>query len=140
MALKSNLYFIDTSALCAIISSREEYHLHYVELFKKLLKEPRARFIITDYILDECFTLLRCRIGLSPRMILKIYNDLHQAGLHIHFMGKDDFSRALKIFQKYDDHLLSFTDSSTAAFMKNQGIHQILSTDKDFQIFQFEIL
>ena len=56
--------FTDTSALYALADKRDQNHEESKVLYEKLLSR-KATFLITDYIIAECATLLRRRLGYS---------------------------------------------------------------------------
>ena len=56
--------FTDTSALYALADKRDQNHEESKVLYEKLLSK-KATFLITDYIIAECATLIRRRLGYS---------------------------------------------------------------------------
>jgi predicted nucleic acid-binding protein len=54
--------FVDTSAWDAIEDSGDRYHAAALR-FKEELVQQRVRLYVTNFILDECYTLLLRNIG-----------------------------------------------------------------------------
>lgn len=133
-------FFVDTSAFMAMVYEKDSAHRAYKHTISLLGENPLNTFMTTDYILDETFTLLRSRAGLSVDAIEKFWDKILEVGIIVKFITKDDFVRAFSLIKKYKDHLLSFTDGTTASTMLHEGIHAILTTDSDFHIFGFETL
>ena len=132
-------YLIDTSALGALVMSSERAHQHYLLTLQELSPQQNLSIITTDYIIDEWFTMLRCKLKIPVHDIFEFYDEICPS-LIIIPITSDIFEAAIKLLRKYDDHFLSFTDATTVALMKKENIHSILTTDHDFQIFGFEIL
>lgn len=133
-------YCIDTSAFVAMVYEKDQSHLRYQDLIARLGQQSLNSFVTTDDILDETFTMLRSRAHLSVGNIETFWNKIILYGVRVEFLTKDDFGRGFSLLKKYHDHLLSFTDATTASFMLHHGIKSILTTDRDFQIFHFDIL
>ncbi len=133
-------FFVDTSAFAALFVQKEISHQHYQEFFKKLSAQPNLQFTTTDYVIDEWFTLLRYRYHVPASDIVAFYEQLLAGGLKVWFVTRTDFSKSMLLAKKYHDHLLSFTDATTVVVMHYHGLKKILTMDKDFQAFGFEMI
>ena len=54
-------YFIDTSFLVALQNQSDQHHTPAKELFKDLVQQKTITFFMSDFILDETFTLVQAR-------------------------------------------------------------------------------
>lgn len=132
------LVFVDTSALVGKFLEGDEHHFRAVEAMRKLLKEGR-HFLSTDYIFDEVVTRVRGRADhasavkagegiLSSEVIDLVDVD---AGLR---------REAWRLFRKYRDQKLSFTDCTSFAVMRKYGIREAFTFDEDFEKVGFAAL
>ena len=89
----------------------------------------------SDYVLDETFTLLfrRTPFEVAAEAMEKI-NEATQSGyLFLERINHDRFEKAKRMRLKYKDKpLISFTDLTSMAIMKEQGISRVLTDDEHF--------
>src|SRR4029434_5745053 len=71
--------FVDTSAWDAIEDSGDRHHAAALR-FKEELVQQRARLYVTNFVLDESYTLLPYNIGYARTVAFKRTIDLMQAG------------------------------------------------------------
>lgn len=91
---------------------------------------------VTEYVFDEALTLTRKRSG-SFAAAKQLGDRLRGAGrypkvyelLHVSAATFDD---AVEVFERYDDHSLSFTDATTIAAIERHGLDAVVSFDDDF--------
>ncbi|MFB6211019.1 MAG: type II toxin-antitoxin system VapC family toxin [Halobacteriales archaeon] len=91
---------------------------------------------VSDYIFDEAITLTRTRSGshtaakqLSDRLLGENQYPAVYERLQV---STTVFSDAVSIFERFDDHGLSFTDATSIALIDRHQIDGILSFDDDF--------
>ncbi len=124
----------DTSALITLLISSEVMHKKLVR-FLQQIEIKKAKFYVTDYILDELFTRLLYAGGahVAQTGLRLVDNQLQNGSLQLIHIGADGFDKAKRIFIKYADQKLSFTDITTFLIYKNYNIDEICSLDGDFQ-------
>jgi len=90
---------------------------------------------ISDYIFDEAITLTRTRTG-SYAAAKRLSDRLRgQEGPQVYELLQVStavFTDAIAVFERYDDHGLSFTDATNVALIERHGLDGILSFDDDF--------
>jgi hypothetical protein len=126
-----NLVFLDSSGLIAYVVARDPDHRRAVGEFRRLL-EAGGHFFTTNYVFDEVVTRVRRRAGyLASR---RVGNDVLRSRVITRvFIDEELESRAWRLYEKYHDHELSFTDASSFAVMDRAGVREALTFDGDFR-------
>lgn len=93
----------------------------------------RLSFLTTDYVLDEAYTLLRRR-----RNGLQMARALHDCVKSGHLLEVAEIDAGLRdhawaIFVGYEDQVLSFTDCTSFALMRERKVLEAFSFDADFR-------
>lgn len=134
----SNAVFVDTSFFKALIDIRDDFHLRAVDIWTGIIKS-KTMLITTNFILDETFTLIRIRAGLSVALE---FRDRLSEGLRemklIRVTAKDE-ADAWGWFQK-DWRNLSFTDCVSFAVMKRLDLVSVAAFDDHFTRAGFTIV
>ena len=129
--MTSRLVFVDSSALIAFYSTREERHAEAVREFDRVGREDRG-LVISDYILDETVTFLRYRYGFD--LALRAWEEMESGEMaSLVQVTADHRAEALKIFKKYSQRRLSLTDCVSFALMRFLGIRDALTFGDDFR-------
>lgn len=129
--------FVDTSAFVAIVNRSDQYHQKAKEFVTAL--EPSVKFHTSNYIIDETITRIRMRAGHKPA--LNFGKGIFTSRIYrIHYIDESIEREAFKIFEKYQDQKLSFTDCTSIALMRRLGITKIFAFDEDFVALGFEIV
>lgn len=118
---------LDTSIIYALFNKKDLMHSFIIEklsMWDGIIK-------INDYIIDELLTLISSRINKKEAII--IGNKLFSENLLIiDFIDQEGFQNAFKIFSKYNDKNLSFTDCIIISHaIKSNG--QIFTLEKEMQ-------
>jgi predicted nucleic acid-binding protein len=123
--------FVDTSAFVGKFLEEDEHHRRATSVMRSLLREGR-HFISTDYIFDEVVTRMRGLGGHSNAV--KAGDGILQSEV-IELIDVDPHLRkeAWKLFRKYKDQKLSFTDCSSFAVMEKFGISEAFTFNDDFR-------
>ncbi len=128
--------FVDTGVFFAHHDRAAARHEAALSAMQTVLSGRYGRPITSDYILDEAVTLTRSRTGRQD----------HAAAIANRILGRGQFpdrielvtieqrllQRSLAVFERYDDHELSFTDASTVAVCERHEIDAVCSFDDDF--------
>ena len=131
--------FVDTSALVALANSKDKHNVSAVE-FREKLRSSSSRatlLIISNYVFDETITLLRVRIGHA--YAISFGKSLKDSELfRIHWLTPEVDELAWDIFVKYSDKDYSYTDCTSFALMKAEGIDTVFGYDDHFRQFGFQ--
>lgn len=91
---------------------------------------------VSDYIYDEAVTLTRRRSGTfaaAQQLGARIRGiDPFPSVYELLDVSTVVFAEANEIFERYDDHPLSFTDATTIALLERHDIDGVMSFDDDF--------
>jgi predicted nucleic acid-binding protein len=124
--------FVDAAAWVALADSSDRLHPPARDYWNAATAAGQ-RFLTTDYVLDETYTLLRRR----PRglgMAVAIHDTVDTSAL-IELVAVDEALRreAWDTFTGYRDKVLSFTDCTSFALMHRRGLQRAFTFDADFQ-------
>lgn len=132
------MIFIDTGAFIARYIARDEHNKDAVTFWESLEKN-RDKIFTSNFVLDETFTLLgrkadyrfaaeRAKIIFSSSAITILRpEDKHEIA-------------ALKLFEKYADNEVSYTDCISFVLMKEHRIARVFSFDRHFKNAGFILL
>jgi uncharacterized protein len=127
--------FVDTSAWDAIEDSGDRHHAAALR-FKEELVQQQTRLYVTNFILDESYTLLLYNIGYTRTVAFKRTIDLMQTGgiLIVIHVSEAIEQAAWIVFERFNqDKAWSFTDCTSKVVMENLGIRQVFAFDHHFE-------
>lgn len=128
--------FVDTGLFYALQNERAAEHDRATAAFEAVLTGSYGTVYTSDYVYDETVTLVRSRTGAFDEA--KAVGDrilgrgAYPEAVEMLFVDRDVFEAALDLFERYDDHSLSFTDATTIALVERRDIDRVLSFDDDF--------
>lgn len=124
--------FIDSSAWIALFDKNDGRHRRAREYWHHLSRHERA-LVTSEYVLDETYTLLRRGpVGLS--LAIALHDKLSQSRLAEVVEIDEGLRRAAwRLFCRYDDKILSFTDCTSFALMRREGLIEVFGFDRDFE-------
>jgi predicted nucleic acid-binding protein len=122
--------FVDTSGWVALFDADDSNHVAAATHWSQL-RRSRLSLYTTDYVLDESITLARRRAGYAVALALG-QALLSSQLLHLIEVTAPVRRDAWRLFQKYDDKVLSFTDCTSFAVMAQLGLHEAFTFDDDF--------
>jgi predicted nucleic acid-binding protein len=126
--------FVDTSAWDAIEDGGDSHHAAALH-FKEELVQQGARLYVTNFVLDECYTLLLRNVGYARTVAFKHAIDLMKAGgiLVVGHVSEEIEQAAWEVFERFNqDKEWSFTDCTTKVVMETLGIKQVFAFDHHF--------
>jgi len=131
------LIFIDTGAFLARYVKRDAYHKRACQAWRQLESEA-PRLLTSSFVLDELFTLLGRRASYSfaaqrGRQLLA------SRRLEILRPGAENELAALRLFEKFADQQVSFTDCISFVLMSERRIRRAFSFDGHFSLAGFEL-
>lgn len=133
-----NRVFIDTSYLFALLIPDDTFHTKAQTVYTSL-QQQHAEHFITNFVLDESYTLLRVKRGLQKALELRTIIESSELLLTIIRITKEDEDRAWGWFEK-DWSKLSYTDCTSFAVMKRLGLMNVATFDQHFAKAGFTIL
>ncbi|MBI3301766.1 MAG: type II toxin-antitoxin system VapC family toxin [Deltaproteobacteria bacterium] len=126
--------FVDTSAWDAIEDGGDSNHAAALS-FKEDLAQQGARLYVTNFVLDECYTLLLRNIGYTRTVAFKQTLDRMRVGgiLVVVHISEEIEKAAWEVFERFNqDKEWSFTDCTTKVVMETLGIKQVFAFDHHF--------
>ena len=125
---------IDTGIFIAFHNIRDENHDRATELIREIIEGKHGIAYTTDYIFDEALTTALMRTG-KHELAVELGETI--LGVKVKFVNMIQidhtiFSSGWKLFKKYSDKKLSFTDCISIAMVKDFGLNKIVSFDTDF--------
>ncbi len=132
------MIFIDTGAFLARYIAKDNHHGEATSSWSVLEKSKEALFT-SNFVLDETFTLLGRRTGYAfaatrARAILS------SERITILRPAKHDEFEAVKLFEKYSDQSLSYTDCISFVLMRSNKIERVFTFDSHFALLGFTII
>ncbi|OIP87823.1 hypothetical protein CO009_02065 [Candidatus Shapirobacteria bacterium CG_4_8_14_3_um_filter_35_11] len=123
--------FWDTSGIKALRDEKDEFHQIAVSVWSKL-NNKNVEIYVSNYIIDESYTLLRLRCGMGTVKLFRDYLVDMIGTIKVERVKSRDEIDAWKWFEK-DWSKLSFTDCVSFALMKRLGIKRVFGFDKHFE-------
>ena len=129
------MIFIDSSAWIALLNRRDQYHSDAAATFNDLVHQD-ARFLTTDYVIDETATRLRSIANHSIAiMFLDQINDAKETGiLTVAVIDSELFLEAERLFRQYKTATLSFTDCTSFAVCQKHKVSKAFAFDRHFNL------
>jgi uncharacterized protein len=127
--------FVDTSAWDAMADSQDTHH-ELALLFRQEIAGRGAQLVVTDYVLDELYTLLLLNIGYQGAVSFKNKLDtLVQEGVvFVVWVTKPIVQEAWEVFERFNvDKNWSFTDCVSFVVMKQRKTTEAFTFDHHFQ-------
>lgn len=122
--------FIDTSVFCALTIPKDQYNIRAKSHYKQL-QEQKPILYTSDYVLDEVYTLLKCRS--SHGTSVKFMDQINKSNITILSITEEVIEAAKIIFKKFEDKRLSFTDCTSFALINRLNIEAVFAFDKHFE-------
>ena len=98
--------------------------------------QQRARLYVTNFVLDESYTLLLYNVGYIRTVAFKRTIDLMRASgiLVVVHVSEEMEQTAWTVFERFNqDKQWSFTDCTTKVVMDNLGLSQVFAFDHHFE-------
>lgn len=129
--------FVDTGAFLALFCKDDDCHEAATSAWASL-KHDRVELITSNFVVDETITAVRVFAGHEDAV--RAGDALFTSALLLRAAIDEKVeTEAWAIFRKYDDQAFSFTDCTSFAFMRRQGIRTAFAFDSDFSTAGFEV-
>ena len=131
------MIFVDSGAWIALSNRRDQHHDDAVIIYTTL-KQQKARFLTTDYVIDETVTRIRYNWNHSGAVkfldfIKRIKEATEETGdLTVATVNSTLFQKAERLFRQYDTARLSFTDCTSFAVCQQHNISEAFAFDQHF--------
>jgi len=125
--------FVDTSGWAAIADGRDSHH-EVASLFSEEIA-GQCRLVVSDYVLDELYTLLLLNLGYPDTVAFKRRLDtLMNAGiLDVVWVSPVIAVEVWTAFEQFNtDKQWSFTDCTSYVIMKQRNIAEAFAFDHHF--------
>jgi len=119
---------IDSGPLIALFHSGDRYH----RKVRDFLKKSTYGFISTLAVITEVSHFLEVNINAQ----LDFYEWVICKGIIISDINQNDMSRIVELTGKYADLPMDFADATLIVTAEKTGIREIISLDKDFDIYR----
>ncbi|HJS20387.1 MAG TPA: PIN domain-containing protein [Anaerolineales bacterium] len=128
--------FVDTSALYALISTRDQNLALAVTTWEGALQQGNILFT-NNYVLVECFSLIQSRLGIEFARAL-------QANivpfLQLDWISEQQHASIVQDVFTANRRQLSLVDCSSFESMRRLGIDQVFTFDEHFREQGFEVI
>ncbi|MEO8287582.1 MAG: PIN domain-containing protein [Chloroflexota bacterium] len=119
--------FVNSSGWLALYNTHDPNHAAAVRLWEELRNQP-VRFIITDYVLDQVYTVLK--VFGSIQAAQAVQQLVKNSQLVRHFMVDTViFDRAWRVFVEDEQPQWTFTDCVNFAVIQYLGITEVFTFD-----------
>jgi predicted nucleic acid-binding protein len=119
---------IDTGALIAVLSKRDQHHDWARSNFESLT----SPCLTCEAVLSECFFLL----GRTPSG-KKVFSSLLERGIvAVDFSFRDQLGDTLRLIQQYRDTPMSFADACMVRMSELHPDSAVFTTDTDFKTYR----
>ena len=121
--------FVDTGAFIALQDASDSHHAAATEFFGAT--PPAARWLTSNFVVDETITFLRRRVGHAAAAA---YADSMLKTRLFDVVSVDPAVErsAVEVFKRYKDKELSFTDCVTIALVRSLRLDGVFGFDSDF--------
>jgi predicted nucleic acid-binding protein len=126
--------FVDTWGWLALGHRRDAHHGRVKGVFEGMRTRPQGLHT-SDYVLDELISLLfrREKHDEAVRFLDGLFADQVAGRLQVHRVTTERFLAALQLRRQFRDKpLISFTDFTSMAIMKEIGASEVLTEDEHF--------
>jgi len=122
---------VDSGPLIALFDRDDAWHDAVVRFLKK---HAALRLITTWAVLNETSALLGSRVGKQAELDFLAWVD--RGGLVVTSQDASALSSIRALIEKYRDLPFDFADASVAILAAESGVGQVLSLDRDFDIYR----
>jgi predicted nucleic acid-binding protein len=129
--------YIDTGAFVARYLGRDQFHDQAIAFWDEIRHKGESCFT-SNFVLDECFTLLGRRAGY--KFAVQRARNLYASKLLIILRpARREEMAAIDFFEKFADKGVSFTDCISFVLMRREKIKRAFTFDNDFQWAGFQL-
>ena len=122
--------FVNSSGWLALYNPNDPHHEAAVRLWEDLRAQP-VRFLTTDYVLDQVYTVLKVFGSLQAA---QAFNQVITSSSLVRLFMTDSviFDRAWKVFVNDEQPHWTFTDCINYAVIQYVGVTEVFTFDPGF--------
>ena len=127
--------FVDTGPLVARVYRPDAHHRASIDVFRRLSAGdlPYRLLYPSNFVVDEVLTRLLYEGGHAGALQgLRLLRD--STVLRILHVTEEDEREADRVFSRFSDQRISYTDCTSKVLMDRHGIATAFSFDRDFEI------
>ncbi len=126
------MIFFDTGAWVALSVPGDRNAGAARGLYEKVSRGAHGAIVTTNFVLDEATTLIRMAtdVETASRFLRTV---LRAPSATLVWISSDHFASALEMFEQHGDKRWSFTDCTSFVAMRDLGISEAFTFDKNFQ-------
>jgi len=136
--MKRNLCFVDTVCWIALLNRQDRLHKPADHLYKKQMKTG-FRFLTTSAVLEETANAL-CDPLFKSSVITFFHAIQKSPRIEIVFVDPVLWSKGWRLYEQRTDKAWSLTDCISLEVMREQKIHDALTSDHHFEQAGFRAL
>jgi uncharacterized protein len=126
-----NAVVVDSGPLIALFDRDDAYHKLAVDF---LASHTGLRLVTTWAVINETSALLGARVGKQAELDFLTW--VERGGVSLAQQDGVAFSKIKSLIEKYRDLPFDFADASVAILAEQSGLTQILTLDRDFDIYR----
>jgi len=132
--------FVDTGGWIALLNRDDQMHRRAREHYRRRVGEG-ARFLSTNYVVDETATRLRYDAGLPAALAFRgaLDRSVSQRRLRVAWIDPRLEREAWWILERYADVALSLTDATSAVVARRAKVSEVFGFDADFRALGFDV-
>jgi predicted nucleic acid-binding protein len=130
------MIFVDSGPFLARYLAKDAFHERALEVWPSL---TASRLFTSNHVLAESLTLIgrRASYSIAAECGERLYGSER---LEIIFSDREDETAALRLFRKFADQKVSFTDCVSFALMRQLGIETAFTFDRHFLQAGFRVI
>jgi predicted nucleic acid-binding protein len=123
--------FVDTNGWVGLKHRGDSFWQAATDLNAALLSGG-ARYVTSNFVLDESYTLLLLRVG--HRVAVELGEEIRASRLvTVVHISEELEGEAWSLFKRYSDKEFSFTDCTSFVVMQRRGIWEAFTNDHHFE-------
>jgi len=128
---------VDSGAWLTLADTRDQHHPEALAI-QRYIAAFAPRLIITNYIIDETYTLIRYRS--NHLKAIPFLDDVHNSSLTVIRVTLEDEGHAEQILLRYNDKRFSYTDATSFVVMDRLRIEAAFTFDENFTQYGIQVL
>ncbi len=124
-----SLVFVDTSAILALVNSKDEHHPRAQKGFESLLSR-KAGLVTSSYVLLETYALLARRMGLAA---VQAFRSDFVPLCEVAWVDETVHEAALDLFIERRKRGLSLADTTSFIVMRTRRLDEVFCFDPHFE-------
>jgi len=121
--------FVDTAGWMSMADAKDPLHADSLSVRDQWM-EQGGILLTSNYVLDETLTLIRMRLGIDA--VERWWGLISESPrCKVEWITPNRAGKAIQWFFKWRDHSFSFTDCSSFILMRELGMEEVLTGDRN---------